>query len=76
MITQPATLKPDEAHTILGKDKISRRAFYNALNRNQIPNVRLGRRILVPRVAFFRWLDKTSADSTRPTTTPEVRSGF
>jgi hypothetical protein len=34
--TQSAMLKPDEAHAIVGKDKISRRAFYNALNRGEI----------------------------------------
>jgi hypothetical protein len=50
-----ATLKPDEAHRILGVDKISRRAFYAALGRNEIPNIRLGRRILIPRLKFLRW---------------------
>lgn len=56
-----AALKPDEAHAILGTKSISRRAFYNALNRNEIPNVRLGRRILIPRNAFFRWLEGAQA---------------
>jgi excisionase family DNA binding protein len=54
--TQSAMLKPDEAHAIVGKDKISRRAFYNALNRGEIPSRRCGRRILIPRHAFMRWL--------------------
>jgi excisionase family DNA binding protein len=51
-----AFLKPDEGHAIIGKDKISRRSFYNALNRNEIPNIRIGSRILIPRHAFERWL--------------------
>ena len=50
-------LKPDEAHSILGVDKISRRAFYNALKRNEIPNRRCGRRILIPRAAFMRYVE-------------------
>jgi excisionase family DNA binding protein len=52
-----ATMKPDEAHAIVGKDKISRRAFYNAINRGEIPSLRLGRRILIPRAAFLKWLE-------------------
>ena len=60
---QTAMLKPDEAHTLIGTDKISRRAFYLALGRNEIPNRRLGRRILIPRHAFMIWLqgEKTAA---------------
>jgi excisionase family DNA binding protein len=50
---QGAMLKPDEAWTLMGQDQISRRAFYNAINRNEIPHVRLGRRILIPRLAFM-----------------------
>ena len=55
--TESAAMKPDEAHAIIGKDKISRRAFYNALNRREIPCLRLGRRILIPRHAFMSWLE-------------------
>jgi excisionase family DNA binding protein len=54
---ESAMLKPDEAHSILGVDKISRRAFYNALKRNEIPNRRCGRRILIPRAAFMRYVE-------------------
>lgn len=52
-----ATLTAAEGHALLGRDKISRGAFYAALKRNQIPNVRLGKRYLIPRHAFMRWLD-------------------
>jgi excisionase family DNA binding protein len=58
---EPAFLTADEGHKIVGKDKISRRSFYNALNRGQIPHVRVGRRILLPRVAFMAWLQGDSA---------------
>ena len=56
-----AFLTPDEGHAIVGRDKISRRSFYNALNRNEIPNVRLGRRILIPVHAFNEWLQARGA---------------
>lgn len=62
-ITESAMLKPDEAHALIGTKKISRRAFYLALGRNEIPNRRLGRRILIPRHAFMLWL---GGESTRP----------
>ena len=58
------TLTVDEAHAIIGVDKISRGAFYNAIKKNEIPNVRLGRRILVPRNAFLRWLESAGQSTT------------
>jgi excisionase family DNA binding protein len=51
-----AMLKPDEALALIGTGQISRRAFYNALNRGEVPHQRLGRRILIPRHAFEQWL--------------------
>ena len=55
--TPSATITVDEAHRIIGKDKISRGALYGAVNRGQMPALRLGGRILIPRHAFMRWLD-------------------
>ena len=52
-----ATLSVEEAHTLIGKGNISRGGFYNAINRGEVPNVRLGKRILIPRHAFERWLE-------------------
>jgi len=54
-----ASLTPDQAHALLGgTDVISRATFYDAIKRGQIPHLRLGaRRILIPRVAFQRWLE-------------------
>jgi excisionase family DNA binding protein len=46
----------DEAHKKIGKGKISRGAFYAAVNRGEVPHLRLGHRILIPRHAFERWL--------------------
>ncbi len=56
-VDENASFTVDEAHTILGKDKISRGAFYAAINRREVPHIRLGSRILIPRNAFFRWLE-------------------
>ena len=53
MDTQNATLTVDEAHRIIGKDKISRGGFYAAINRREVPHIRLGHRILIPRHAFL-----------------------
>ena len=50
-------LTVDEAHAIVGKALISRRSFYNAVGRRQIPSTRLGKRILIPRHAFTRWIE-------------------
>ena len=59
-----ATLTVDEAHRIIGKDKISRGGFYAAINRKEIPHLRLGYRILIPRHAFLRWLESAGQSTT------------
>ena len=56
-----ATLTVNEAWAIVGRRKISRGAFYAAINRNEVPHVRMGNRILIPRFAFLRWLDPGGA---------------
>ena len=56
-----AFLTADEGHAMIGTDKISRRSFYNALEREEIPSTRIGRRILLPRHAFMEWLEKRGA---------------
>jgi hypothetical protein len=38
-----------EARELIGKRKISRGAFYNALKRGDVPHLRLGNRILISR---------------------------
>lgn len=52
-----AALSPDQAHRLLGTKVISRQSFYNAINRGEVPHHRLGKRIIIPRVAFYRWLE-------------------
>ena len=55
--TLDATLTADEALIIVGKGKISRGAWYAAINRNEVPHLRIGRRILIPRRALMTWLE-------------------
>jgi excisionase family DNA binding protein len=57
------TITVDEAHGIIGKTKISRGAFYAAINRKEVPHLRLGGRILIPRHAFMKWLNGDLSDA-------------
>ena len=53
----PGMLKPDVAWAMVGKKAISRRAFYNAINRGEIVHQRLGHRILIPTEPFLKWME-------------------
>jgi len=48
------TFTVTEAAKLLG---ISRPAMYEAIRTNQIPSVRIGRRIIIPRVALINFLE-------------------
>ncbi len=53
-----AFLSPDEAHQLIGGNKvINRSTFYSAINRGQVPHLRMGKRIIIPRVAFMEWIE-------------------
>ena len=51
------TYSVDEVAKILG---ISRNLAYQSANRGDFPVIRLGGRILVPRIAFDKWLSPSS----------------
>jgi len=53
-MTERATLDVDEAAELLG---LSRDATYAAVAAKQIPSLRIGRRIVIPRAALERMLD-------------------
>lgn len=53
IITKRLTLTVEEAGKLLG---IGRNAAYECVNTKQIPSIRLGRRIVVPRAALERML--------------------
>jgi len=57
----PVALSVDEARRALG-NRISRRAFYNGIRNDEIPHVRIGRRILIPRLKFLRWAGLDTED--------------
>jgi len=54
-MTERMTFDVDEAAKILG---LSRNAAYAAVAIGQIPSIRLGRRIVVPRIALERLLEQ------------------
>ncbi len=53
-----STLTVEEAAEILG---LSRAFTYEAVNRDEIPSIRIGHRILVPKVALERLLKSADA---------------
>ena len=53
--TEPVTMTVPEARRRLG---IGRNSAYEAAASGQIPTIRIGRRILVPRAAFERMLEQ------------------
>jgi excisionase family DNA binding protein len=56
------TITVEEAAEALG---ISRNAAYAAVNAGQIPAIRVGRRWLVPKIAFERMLENAGQESGR-----------
>jgi excisionase family DNA binding protein len=57
------TMTVNEAAVRLG---ISRGSAYAAARRGELPAIRLNRRIVVPRVAFQRWLESAATGSGEP----------
>ncbi|MGP8160244.1 MAG: helix-turn-helix domain-containing protein [Candidatus Dormibacteria bacterium] len=57
------TMTINEAAVRLG---ISRGSAYAAARRGDLPVIRINRRIVVPRVAFQRWLEAAAAPSGEP----------
>ncbi len=60
---QPVILTVDEAADIL---RISRASAYEACRRGEIPTIKIGRRILVPRAAFERLISPVAEPSVEP----------
>ena len=58
MESERLTVTVEEAAALLG---ISRNLAYELVTRKELPSVRLGRRVLVPRQALERLLDVESA---------------
>jgi excisionase family DNA binding protein len=57
----PVTMSVEEAHQALGgRAVISKATFYLAVQRGEVPHLKLGKRILIPRAAFMKWLESGS----------------
>ncbi len=56
--TEPLTYTVDEAAALLG---ISRPSAYEAVHTGEVPSIKVGRRILVPRAALTRLLEGAAA---------------
>ena len=63
-MTEPLTLTGEEAARIIG---VGRATAYQAVRAGQIPSVRVGRRVLVPRHALFALLGATEGIGTAET---------
>jgi len=57
MDTEKLTLNVNEVSICLG---IGRNSVYEAIARGEIPVIRVGKRLLVPKVAFEKWLSGES----------------
>jgi excisionase family DNA binding protein len=56
--TKPATISVEEAGRRLG---VGRNSAYEAAHRGEIPVIKIGKRLLVPRAAFDRMLNGEAA---------------
>lgn len=58
--TSHVAMTAKQAHRELGGSKvISLNGFYQAISRHEVPSVRLGKRIIIPRAAFYKWLEES-----------------
>lgn len=53
------TLTPEDVQQLMG---IGRAGAYALFSRDDFPTIRIGRRLLVSRDAFMRWLEAQTAD--------------
>jgi len=62
---EPAVLSVRQALELV-QGALSRASLYAAINRNEIPHRRVGRKVLIPRQRFLAWLEGTE---------PQAREG-
>jgi excisionase family DNA binding protein len=62
-------LSVEQARLRLG---LSRGLMYEAVKRGEIPSIRIGRRILIPKSALLRLLDGNQYRTVKPMTSQEV----
>ena len=71
-MTECLTVSPPVAGEILG---VGRNAAYEAIKRGEIPAIRIGRKLRVPKAALQRMLDRTATDAARATIADPRRGG-
>ena len=54
-MAEQLALSVKEAAALLGVNPLT---VYEAINRDEFPHVRVGRRVLIPRSALQKWLDQ------------------
>jgi hypothetical protein len=54
--SESATMSVREAHQLIGPDKISLNALYRAVQMGQVPSIKCGSRVLIPRAWIIRQL--------------------
>lgn len=73
----PIFLRPAEAAALAG---LSTRAIYRAIQRGELPAVRLCSRLRIPRAAFDAWIEAAAVRCERPVvevrTVPAARGSF
>jgi excisionase family DNA binding protein len=60
--TEALTLSVDQTAKLLG---LSRNGAYEAIARGEVPSIRIGRRLLVPRVALERMLSNAVREAAK-----------
>jgi hypothetical protein len=62
-VSEGAMLTVDDFWRLIGPDKITKQAVYLAVGRGEVPSVRLGKRILIPKFAAQEFLKGKAAPS-------------
>jgi excisionase family DNA binding protein len=62
-VNEPLTLSVEQAAKLLG---VSRGLAYQAAREGQLPTIKLGRRLLVPRARLLELLGETSPETREP----------
>ena len=55
--SMPACLKADDVAAVLG---VSRAHAYNLINSDGFPRLAVGKRLIVPKAAFMRWMESNT----------------
>jgi len=60
---EPLVLTPNEARKLI---RCSRGKIYSLIKEERIPHIHLGRKIIIPRESFLRWVDSGGGNGVIP----------